>query len=74
MDSLDEDFKKFMGYLLFLGFLTMFWNGFKADMEKRSNASTIRAKQIVQPVQQKVYRRVYVNNGMGPATVYYVQQ
>jgi len=75
MPEFDEDFKKFFGFLLLFAFLILFWDGFKEDMARRYGTQNLAQQktQTTRPVQQKVYRQVYVNNGGGPATVYYIR-
>ena len=75
MEGYDEEFKKFIGYLAIFAFLSLFWSGFKADMARRNTDSKMVNANVTQLVPtQTVYRQVYINNGGGPATVYYVRQ
>jgi hypothetical protein len=76
---MSEDFSKFLSWLIIFAFVIMFWEGFTAEMSRSKNISNVAkynptpVTKIV-PVQQNVYRQVYVNNLGGPATVYYIRQ
>lgn len=76
MEEVENPFNKFFGYLMVFAFIMLFWNNFKTDMARRNGTNNLAQNkmQAVQSTQQIVYRRVYVNNYGGPATVYYVRQ
>jgi hypothetical protein len=63
-----EEFSKFFGILLIFAFLSLYFGSFK-----NSNTNQNLAQNKVQNT-QTIYRKVYVNNGGGPAAVYYVRQ
>jgi hypothetical protein len=76
MEEVDP-FKEFLGFFMLFVFLSLFWGGLKAQVAKEGNIKTFVSAPIpvVQVSQQSqiVYRRVYVNNVGGLATVYYIR-
>ena len=76
MEEGENPFNEFLIYLFIFAFVTLYYGAFKADIAKGNSAQNVAKNtvQTVQPIQQTVYRQVYVNYGGGPATVYYVRQ
>lgn len=76
---MSEDFSKFFGWLIVFAFVIMFWEGFSSEVSRNKNINNVAKYNPTQvrsasPIQQKTYKRVYINNGIGPATVYYIRQ